>query len=122
MHAPGGGSVLASLGYALKGQTYEHPANRYTVDFPAGPLAIGNDLITLWDTRRRNCELLNILSRTDCVRDRLMSFYVYADRSALSAAIGVARSGAIDVALVRRWSARERYTTQCEEFFERRAV
>lgn len=117
LHADGGAGVLSRLGYVERGGIYEHPHSRYTIDFPRGPLAIGNDLITAWNTLRRGGQSLHILSRTDCVRDRLMWFYVYNDRSALAAALGVAASGAIDERLIRRWSEREGFEKQCGAFF-----
>jgi hypothetical protein len=117
LHGAGGAEVLARLGYAERGGTYEHAENQYTLEFPRGPLSIGDDLVTAWDTRRRADQILHILTRTDCVRDRLMWFYTDNDRSALNAAIGVAQSGVIDRDAIREWSAREGFASQCEQFF-----
>lgn len=117
VHGSGGADILAQLGYTRDGSgTYKHTDNHYTVDFPAGPLAIGNDLIKTWDTRHREAELLHILSRTDCIRDRLMWFYTRNDRSSLAAAIGVAQSGEIDIDRLRDWSNREGFGTRFEVF------
>jgi hypothetical protein len=112
----GGAEVLTRLGYSEHGGTYEHAENQYTLEFLRGPLAIGDDLVIAWDTMRREDQILHILTRTDCVRDRLMWFYTDNDRSALSAAIGVAQSGAIDRRAIREWSAREGFDNQCEQF------
>lgn len=117
MNAAGGATILEQLGYVGRGGTYAHAENQYTLEFPRGPLAIGDDLIRTWDTLRKGDRVLHILSRTDCVRDRLMWFYVQNDRSALAAAIGVAGSGAIDADLVRSWSAREGFQRECDYFF-----
>lgn len=102
-----GGVVMRDLGYTLKGGTYVHKTNHFTVDFPAGPLAIGDDLITDWETFQREEEHLNILSRTDVVRDRLLWYYAYTDISALHAAVAVAKSGPVDLVAIRDWSIRE---------------
>jgi hypothetical protein len=64
------GKILVPLGFGLRGQTFHHDVNRFTIDFPKGPLMVGADRIERWDTVRRNDETLNVLSRTDCVRDR----------------------------------------------------
>ncbi len=117
LQGAGGAEVLARLGYAEHGGTYEHAENQYTLEFPRGPLAIGDDLLRTWETLRKTDQILHILTRTDCVRDRLMWFYTDNDRSALSAAIGVAESGAIDRDAIRAWSAREGFDSQCEYFF-----
>jgi hypothetical protein len=120
VHGSGGANILTQLGYKPdRSGTYKHTENHYTVDFPGGPLAIGDDLITTWDTRRREDELLHILSRTDCIRDRLMWFYTSNDRSALAAAIGVAKSGEVDIDRVRDWSNRQGFGASFEVFVSR---
>ncbi len=84
-----------------------------------GPLSIGDDVVTDWNTLRRDVEVLHILTRTDCIRDRLMWFYHYDDRSALAAAIGVAKSGEVDLASLRAWSQGEGKAAEFEEFASR---
>jgi hypothetical protein len=108
--------VLRNLGYREIGGTYHHRQNMFTLEFPPGPLAVGSELIKSYETIARDGETLNILSRTDCVRDRLASFYFYRDRSALSAAIGVVLSGRVDLRAIERWSKKEGETTQFAEF------
>ena len=93
----GAGDAMRALGYRELGGVYHHNANMFTVEFPPGPLAVGQDLVRSYETIGRSDELLHVLSRTDCVRDRLAAFYLFADRSALAAAIGVIRSGPVDL-------------------------
>jgi hypothetical protein len=112
-----GAAAMKRLGYAIKDGTYRHETNRFTVDFPVGPLAISDDLITTWETFQREQEHLNALSRTDVVRDRLSWYYFYTDISALNAAVAVATSGEVDFALLRDWSAREGEMDAFDEFF-----
>ena len=117
-----GAAALAKLGYALEGQTYVHTINQFTVDFPPGPLAIGDDLVRSWSTLHRDQLTLNILSATDCVRDRLLWFYLQGtDRSSLQAAVGVAQRHPIDLELVRAWSTREGFADKFAEF-ERQVI
>ena len=56
---------LLNLGFFLNGQSYSHPQTHLTVEFPAGPLAIGDEQISTWDTLREGGRLLHILSPTD---------------------------------------------------------
>jgi hypothetical protein len=72
----GGAAVLNSLGYTERGQTWHHSDSPFTLEFPKGPLAVGDDLIKSWDTLHSGELLLHILTPTDCVRDRLMWFYL----------------------------------------------
>ena len=94
-----------------------HNQNQYTLEFPRGPLAIGNELVTSWESLRREGQILHLLSRTDSVRDRLLWFYVHNDRSALSAAVGVAESSVIDADEIRRWSAEIGFEKESKSFF-----
>ncbi len=112
------GNALRELGYHEVGGTYHHNMNIFTVEFPPGPLAIGDDLIKSYDTVQRGSEVLRVLSRTDCVRDRLASFYFFDDRSALAAAIAVAQAGPVDLPSIRRWSEKEGQTSRFAEFYE----
>ena len=118
MHAAGGAEALSELGYVEKGGTYFHRLSPFTLEFPHGPLAVGDDLITAWETLRKDGLVLHILSRTDSVRDRLMWFYLDNDRSALRAAVGVAKSGLFDEEIVRDWSEREGFPRQHALFLE----
>lgn len=114
----GGGNALRELGYHEIGGTYHHDKNIFTVEFPPGPLAIGNDLVSSYDTVQRGSEILYVLSRTDCVRDRLASFFFYGDRSALAAAIAVEQSGQVNLSSIRRWSEKEGEASRFAEFYE----
>ncbi len=112
------GATMRKLGYREVGGTYHHSKNIFTVEFPPGPLAIGDDLVRSYDTVKRVDEVLYVLSRTDCVRDRLASFYFFADRSALAAATAVARGGQVDLPAIRRWSTKEGEGSRFAEFYE----
>lgn len=68
--------------------------------------------------KRCGDEILYVLSRTDPVRDRLASFYFFADRSALAAAIGVASAGLIDLESIKRWSEKEGESSSFAQFYE----
>ncbi|HVR47324.1 MAG TPA: hypothetical protein VMT95_11915 [Candidatus Binatia bacterium] len=111
----GAGAAVRSLGYRDMGGTYRHDRNVFTLEFPPGPLAVGDDLIRSYETVTRGQEILYVLSRTDCVRDRLASFYFFADRSALAAAVAVA-ARPVDLALIERWSDREGHASRFAEF------
>lgn len=96
---------LLDLGFLPKGGSYAHPGSSITLEFPQGPLSIGSDLITYWDTLEEHGRVLNILSPTDCVRDRLcwFPFYGNIDYSALEQALAVAVHYEIDTERIRRW-------------------
>jgi hypothetical protein len=112
-----GAAALADLGYTERGQTYFHSVNQYTVEFPAGPLAIGDDLIKHWNTLTKGDMKLHILTPSDSVRDRLMWFYLRStDRQSLAAAVGIAQSHAVEMETIREWSKREGFLSKFDEF------
>lgn len=84
-----------------------HPRSRYTVEFPKGPLAIGAEVVSRFDTLSEEGKTLNIVSATDAVRDRLNKYAVWDDFSALRAALGVALEQNVDLAEVRAFMHRE---------------
>jgi hypothetical protein len=112
----GAGDAIKELGYREIGGTYHHAKNTFTVEFPPGPLAIGSDVIRTYETVRRGDEILYVLSRTDCVRDRLAAFYFFNDRSALAAAVAVAGGGAVDLTAIHQWSLKEGQAERFAEF------
>lgn len=104
-------TALAPVGFERYGKSriFVHAKSEFTVDFPRGPLAVGRDYIHETHILERGDVKLHILTRTDCVRDRLAHFYYWADYTALNAAVSVATSGAdhINMEAVRTWTERE---------------
>lgn len=102
--------VMQALGYRSNGGTWTHKRSTFTVDFPGGPLAIGHDLVKDFDRiERTGGSILYVLKPDDSVRDRLAHFIHWSDRTALRAAIGVAKEHlqAIDFTAIRAWADRE---------------
>jgi len=99
--------VLAGLGYELSSTTFVHKAgNPFTVEFPKGPASIGDEVLQKFDTLRDGDRVLVIVTPTDCIRHRLAHYFYWNDRTALSAAIGVAKSqkGHVDIRLIKTWA------------------
>lgn len=97
--------AMAALGFTPgKGRYFVHPNTKLFVEFPAPPLAIGNELITETARQQREGGVLKLLTPTQCVMDRLAAFYHWNDPQARQQALMVAKQHAIDWALVERWS------------------
>lgn len=111
-------SVLEGLGYSRTGHDYRHRESAFALEFPPGPLAVGDELIESWDTLREKDRVLHVLSPTDSCRDRLAAFYHFKDRSSLKQAQAIlnAQRKRIDLELIRRWSRREGMGDSYEEF------
>lgn len=112
-------AALRSLGFTEHGGIYRHVHSPYTVEFPPGPLAIGNTIIEKYETVQRDSEILHVISRTDAVCLSLAKFYHWSDRSSLRTALDVAQSGEVDLERVATWSRNEGCEQKFEEFAER---
>lgn len=108
--------TLSRLGYTECGGTYQHTENRFTLEFPPGPLSVGDEILAKWDTLREGDLLLHILTPTDSCRDRLAAFYHWTDYSSLSVAVAIAQRNQIEMAKVRNWSDKEGASAKYAQF------
>jgi hypothetical protein len=100
-------AALAAVGFRRDGDRYVHAGTVFYVEFPRGPLAIGDDVaITPVEIRLKRGSIL-ALSATDACRDRLAAFYYWADRQSLRAALAIARRRPVSLAAIERWSVTE---------------
>ena len=99
--------VLKSLGFQEKRKDFVHPATKFFVEFPTGPLMVGNERIENTAERATPNGNLRLLTPTDCVKDRLAAFYYWKDKQSLEQAVMVAKAQAVDLDDIRRWSQSE---------------
>jgi hypothetical protein len=108
--------VMKELGFTPRGRHFVHPETKLFVEFPTGPLTVGEERIERVSERETSTGKLRLLSPTDCVKDRLAAFFHWNDRQCLDQALLVAASQKIDLADVRRWSHGEDQAEKFEEF------
>ncbi len=99
--------ALATVGFKRERDRYVHPRVPFFVEFPRGPLGIGEDLRIrpVWRSRRSAKTLA--LSATDACRDRLAAFYHWNDRQSLAAAVAIAVRNRVAFGKIRGWSRNE---------------
>lgn len=100
-------AALAEAGLARHNATYVHPKSDFFIEFPAGPLAIGDDDVVEPVEIRVGGTRVLALSATDSCRDRLAAFYHWRDRQSLRVAAAIARYQRVDLDAIRKWSAAE---------------
>ena len=105
-------SALAEINFVEEQRYFKNPETAYFIEFPSGPLAIGDEPPTEISTLRYSTGLLRLLSPTDCVKDRLAAYYHWKDRQSLEQAILVAGCHLIDLDEVRRWSDHEGFSNE----------
>lgn len=109
-------AALAELGLRRVGRVFTRPGAPAAVDILPPPPAIGGEPVRSHETRRIGRRVLELLTPTDCVKDRLGAFFHWDDRQALAQAVLVARACAVDLREIRRWSLAEDRQERYREF------
>ena len=97
-------AAMQEIGFTSEGRHFKHPDNEFFVEFPPGPLSVGEEPIKDIDERKLVTGILRIISPTECVKDRLAAYYHWNDLQCLEQASLVAEMNDIDLAEVERWS------------------
>lgn len=100
-------AVLAEIGFYEKDRYFIHPDTRFFLEFPSGPLAVGNEPVAAVEELHLETGTLRLLSPCDCVKDRLAAFYHWNDRQCLQQAVWVALERNVGWDEIERWSRQE---------------
>ena len=116
--------AMASLGFERRGRMFSHPTTPLSVEFPAGPLAIGDELIRETEVGRKRTAsgTIRLLTPTQCVMDRLAAYFHWNDLQSLDQAVMVASSHKITLAKVAAWAKREGATQKLAKFRQQLAA
>ena len=109
---------MKELGFCEEGKHFRHPDTRYTVEFPASPLAIGSELVKEIAEIQTEYGVLRLITPTDSVKDRLIAYYAWNDDRSLEQAILVAINNNIDIVNIKLWSEKEQELEKYEHFLE----
>ncbi|MCB1080976.1 MAG: hypothetical protein KDK69_04060 [Chlamydiia bacterium] len=108
--------ALSELGFQRNQRYFRHPDCPFFLEFLAPPVSIGSEAINAY----YHLGALKLLTPTDCVKDRLASYYFWDDRQALDQAVLVAKSQkSIDLTALERWSKKEGNQKKYCQFLER---
>jgi hypothetical protein len=86
---------------------YENPHCPYFVEFPPGPLSVGNEIIQKTAARKTKYGILHLLKPEDSVKDRLAAFYHWNDRQSLEQALLICQQHAVNFKKIKAWSDQE---------------
>lgn len=100
--------AMAEIGFESKGKDFYHEDTDFTVEFPSGPVGIGDEVpikpegvIDVKGTK------IKLFSPTQSVMDRLASFYFFNDRQCLDQAVMIYKSQNVSLSRVKSWSEKE---------------
>jgi hypothetical protein len=108
--------AMNTLGFQESGRHFVHPESQYIVEFPPGPLMVGIEPVMATDQIPLSTGCLEIISATDCIKDRLAAFYHWGDQQCFRQAILVANSLKVDLKEIERWSIGESKLAEYERF------
>jgi hypothetical protein len=111
--------AMEEPGFHKDGRHWTHPRSRFLVEFPPGPVQVGDATVTAFAERSTRLGLLRLLAPTECVMDRLAAFFHWNDRQCLEQALAVASRQPIDLARIEEWSRRETALERLREFSDR---
>ena len=108
-------ALMLELGFQEDGRYFAHSDTHLFIEFPAGPLAIGEEAISNIVEKEMETGILRIISPTDCVKDRLAAYYHWGDLQCLVQASYVSQAQEVDLQEIEAWSAREGMLEKFEE-------
>lgn len=100
-------AALAEIGFSARDRYFRHPETEFFLEFPAGPLAVGDEPPGELRVLSFSTGGLLILSPTDCVKDRLAAFFHWNDLECFEQALLVANACDVDLAEIERWAIKE---------------
>jgi hypothetical protein len=109
-------AALAEIGFHEENRYFIHPDTQFFLEFPSGPLAVGNEPVAAVEELHLETGTLKLLSPTDCVKDRLAAFFHWNDRQCLQQAVWVALERHVDWDEIERWSRQEGEMEKFEVF------
>ena len=72
-------TAMTDLGFTAQGKDFFHPDSSFSVEFPGRTLMIGDEPMKPEGSIKKDGFVLKLLSPTQCVMDRLASFYHWKD-------------------------------------------
>jgi len=97
-------AVMETIGFQEQGRYFVSPETQFLVEFPDGPLSVGEEPVKEVKEFELSTGTLWIVSPTDCVKDRLCAYYFWNDQQGLAQAVLVAESQDVDLEEIERWS------------------
>ena len=97
-------TVMEKIGFQEQGRYFINSETNFFVEFPDGPLSVGEELVQEVNEFELATGTLRIISATDCVKDRLCAYYFWSDQQGLGQAVLVTRSQNVDLKEIERWS------------------
>lgn len=108
--------ALSELGFEPKGKYYARSDCPYFIEFVTPPVAVEQEFVRKFGSLNTSFGQINLLTPTDCVKDRLASFFHWQDRQALEQAIMVTHDQKVDLKEIEHWAKAENHFAEFNQF------
>jgi hypothetical protein len=96
--------AMQDLGFTNHGKDFKHKDTAFFVEFPSGPLTIGDQPVKAEAELELNGHKLRLLSPTQSVMDRLSAYFYWNDLQCLDQATWVAEKHPLNISKIREWA------------------
>lgn len=111
--------VMSGLGFKKSGRIFVNKSIAYSIEFPPGPLSIGEEYQVKPVELKVKTGNLSLLSPTDAIKDRLTGYFYGNDAQCLEQAVMICRMNKVKMNDIREWAKKEGRPDKFREF-ERR--
>jgi hypothetical protein len=113
-------TILSKIGYIRKGRLFFNSASDFVLDFVPPPVMIAQEHIKRKETIKTKFGQLNLLTPTDCIKDRLAGFYFWNDPQSFEQALLIYadQKSKVDLEDIGRWSKLEKKADMFNLFLE----
>jgi hypothetical protein len=108
--------ALKRLKFESTSGYFRHANCPWIVEFLSPPISVGDEAITQFSKVTTKMGQIRMLRPTDCVKDRLASFFHWNDRQGLDQAISVCVEEDIDLNELQVWAKEEEHLEKFEYF------
>ena len=100
--------IMLELGFKkTSSRYYKYPNNPNYIEFPTGPVSLGNDLTKEFSELKTHVGTLTLLTPTDCIKDRLCALVYHGGEECFNQAVAVAHLNTFDKENLLKWSKNE---------------
>jgi hypothetical protein len=82
-------AAMTEIGFVKQGRIYINKTTDISVEFPAGPISVGDELITRTTTAKSKLGEIPILCAEDVIKDRLAAYFHWQDKPSLVQALAL---------------------------------
>lgn len=100
--------IMLELGFKkVPPRYYKYDSNPNYIEFPTGPVSLGNDLTKKFSELKTHVGTLTLLTPTDCIKDRLCALVYHGGEECYSQAVAVAHLNDFDKDDLTQWAKNE---------------